>query len=74
MKTVLFVPYALRDMDKYAETAHKKFTSWGELMMNVGALIDMWFHPFKLITLLNHQLIEFVVSFAVYKDLCEVSR
>lgn len=29
MKRVLFVPYALRKMDSYAESAQKKFTSWG---------------------------------------------
>ncbi|KAG7159943.1 Alpha-aspartyl dipeptidase-like [Homarus americanus] len=29
VKRVLFVPYALRKMDNYAETAQKKFTSWG---------------------------------------------
>ncbi|XP_047480110.1 alpha-aspartyl dipeptidase-like [Penaeus chinensis] len=29
VKRVLFVPYALRTMDNYTETARKKFTAWG---------------------------------------------
>ncbi|CAL4137474.1 unnamed protein product, partial [Meganyctiphanes norvegica] len=29
VKKVLFVPYALRKMDDYTETASKKFSSWG---------------------------------------------
>ncbi|KAK3858122.1 hypothetical protein Pcinc_035659 [Petrolisthes cinctipes] len=40
VKTVLFVPYALRDMDNYTETARKKFTSWGYELSSIHQASD----------------------------------
>ncbi|XP_066966665.1 alpha-aspartyl dipeptidase [Macrobrachium rosenbergii] len=40
VKKVLFVPYALRTMDKYTETAKKKFTSWGYQLEGIHSVDD----------------------------------
>uniref|UniRef100_A0A0P4W6A0 dipeptidase E n=1 Tax=Scylla olivacea TaxID=85551 RepID=A0A0P4W6A0_SCYOL len=40
IQSVVFVPYALRDMDSYAEKAIKKFSAWGFEMSSVHHAAD----------------------------------
>ncbi|KAK8379596.1 hypothetical protein O3P69_019508 [Scylla paramamosain] len=40
VQSVVFVPYALRDMDSYAEKAIKKFSAWGFEMSSVHRAAD----------------------------------
>ncbi|XP_045133545.1 alpha-aspartyl dipeptidase-like [Portunus trituberculatus] len=40
VRRVLFVPYALRDMDSYTEKAAKKFTAWGFELTSIHQASD----------------------------------